>query len=315
MKWKKQGLIYKTDKLSWWQSSHTYCPTPLLLDDRIRIYVTFWDPDKRGRPGYIDVEIDNPKKIIDISGVPCLPLGDRGCFDEDGRTCTSVRWEPHAMFYQMLYIGWQRQVNVPYSLFTGTATSEEGRLFRAPAKIPWLDRTSRAPFTRSGASYVVGDDVLFPHVAYLESNKWIWSVEYQRYWFDSSIALLDTNLDKHIDIVLPRRDGEWCFGRPWIIRKQGKLHMWYVYRKDTEPGHYIQGYAIANDTLEHHPESISFERFIEPPIPLGKAGEFDSESASHATVLEVAPNKYYMFYMGNEFGKEGFGWAEARSLG
>ena len=67
-----------------WAQSHAYIPTPLVLPDRIRVFIAFWDNQQVGRIGYVDVNKNNPLKIINISSSPVLDIGEPGTFDDNG---------------------------------------------------------------------------------------------------------------------------------------------------------------------------------------------------------------------------------------
>ena len=46
--WDKLGKIYCPDGSMWWAKTHAYQPTPILLEDRIRLYIACYDYNKTG---------------------------------------------------------------------------------------------------------------------------------------------------------------------------------------------------------------------------------------------------------------------------
>jgi hypothetical protein len=66
MNWIKKGIVYDSAKFNFdncWNRNSALTPTPVLLSDRIRVYVGFRDDLGVSRIGYVDVEKNNPQKI------------------------------------------------------------------------------------------------------------------------------------------------------------------------------------------------------------------------------------------------------------
>ena len=78
MKWDKKGIIYKPTGLGKWAQHSCLQPTPLVLNNRIRIFVGFRDGDGVSRIGYIDVDAMDPSKVINVSSDPVLDIGMPG---------------------------------------------------------------------------------------------------------------------------------------------------------------------------------------------------------------------------------------------
>ena len=311
MKWEKKGFIYKPDGEMSWMHSHAYLPTPIVLDDTIRIYMAFWDKDKIGRIGYIDVGTDDPKNIKNISPTPCLDIGSPGRFDDHGVSPTGIVMKD-GIFY-LLYMGWHLSQTIPYQLFTGIARSSDGKEFSAYNRAPYFDRTRDAPFARSGVSFV-NDDPSW--TVLVEGIKWIWFPQYKRYWLDTRLVFEQLRHEQLGDrnrchISLSKEPGEFSFGRPWIVEDKRTYHLFFNTRKVIDPTIYTQHYAYSEGNLNNG--SMMFNRLISPLLELGKEGEFDSKSMSHASIIKVK-DKWLMFYCGNDFGGEGIGYAECKDL-
>src|ERR1019366_8908621 len=67
-----------------WMHSHAQIPTALVLDDRIRIYVTVRPEQRTSLTTFVDVDIQDPQKVLYVHKEPILPLGDPGTLDEFG---------------------------------------------------------------------------------------------------------------------------------------------------------------------------------------------------------------------------------------
>ena len=146
MKWIKQGLIFSADNNFEWMASHASIPVPDRLSAEVlRIYFGTRDQQGRSHIAYIDVEPDNPRKIIHLSDRPLLPLGRAGTFDDSGvMPSWIVDCGQRKFFY---YIGWNPQVTVAYRVSIGLATSEgEAPNFIKYSEGPICDRCVNEPF-------------------------------------------------------------------------------------------------------------------------------------------------------------------------
>lgn len=91
VKWHKQGLVYSVAGQSDWAHSHTHKPTPLLVDARtLRIYFGVRGTDGRTRTTFVDVDPDDPLRVLRVPSEPVLDLGPIGAFDDSGANVCSV---------------------------------------------------------------------------------------------------------------------------------------------------------------------------------------------------------------------------------
>ena len=125
MHWKKLGVVYSPDGSQPWAKSHAMIPTPFRLNDEvIRIFVTFCDANGIGRPGFVDISVHNPLKVLNVSQQPLLELGKPGTFDENGLLACSVLDLGNGNMY-MYYVGFELGTKIRYRLLTGLAISED----------------------------------------------------------------------------------------------------------------------------------------------------------------------------------------------
>jgi len=298
MKWKKLGHVYVANGEYGWAQTHAYIPTPLVLDDeRIRIYVAFWDKDQVGRIGFVDVDANNPLKVLRVSKQPVLDIGEPGTFDDSGVTPTSIVDNKRKKF--IYYMGWQRGVKVRYFLFTGLAIADkEGETFKRYSKVPILDRSNEELFVRSAAHVIIDNSVY--KMWYVAGSKWIdvkgkkvptYNIRYMESndgfsWGKRGTVCLELS-----------NDDEFGFGRPFVI-KEGQLYkMWYSIRTISKG--YRLGYAESMDGLNWE------RKDDEVGIDVSERG-WDSEMICFASIVDVN-EKRYMFYNGNNYGETGFG--------
>ena len=166
MKWQKQGLIF-SPKDGW---SHAQVPTPLVCDGFIRVYYSSRPEPDLSLTNFVDLDADDPAKILYVNPNPILELGKPGTFDEHGiMPSCAVRRGRQVFLY---YSGWSRAVSVPYINTTGLAVSEDGgKTFEKISEGPVLGRGLHDPYSatcpmvlREGATW---------HMWYGSGSGWI----------------------------------------------------------------------------------------------------------------------------------------------
>jgi len=306
MKWIKKGLIFKTENNFDWMVSHASIPVADRVNDNVlRIYFSARDEQGRSRPAYIEVEADNPQKIVYMHDKPILPLGKLGTFDDNGIMPSWI--VNHNGRKYLYYIGWNPQVTVSYRLSIGLAISEDrGETYRKYSEGPICDRAIDEPYFNTAPCVLVDGDVWrmwyvsctgweiinewpepFYHVKYAESSDGI-------HWRKAGRVCID--YDDFTDAI----------GRPCVFINNGIYKMLYSYRsaKDyrTDPKQsYRLGYAESMDGINW------VRKDDEVGIDRSESG-WDSEMMEYCSVYEHEGRKY-MLYNGNGFGRSGFGYA------
>lgn len=305
MKWYKKGVIcsHKDFDLPWYKSN-TMVPTPFITSDgTLRILLTFCDQDNVGRIGFVDVDPDDPSKILGHSAKPSLDIGERGAFDDHGVVTASVVRNGDELW--LYYSGYQLGVSYPYTIFSGLAISEDdGLTFRRYSRVPILDRTEKEMFSRC-APIVVKEGGLY---------KMWYLADYKTGWVDNRGKLQPHYITKYLTsddgIHWGMDEGTHCFtfkgdlehglAKPSVWR-QGQLYRMIYSIRHLETG-YRLGYAES-------PDGIFFERQDEKVgIDVSPTG-WDSEMICFGSVLQKK-DKTYLFYCGNHYGLDGFGFAE-----
>ena len=299
MKWIKKGLIFSPNGSIEWMNSHSYIPTPFILNKNIiRIFVAFWDKHKVGRIGFIDVDAECPKKIIKVSPYPVLDIGDNGTFDDNGVAPSSIiEEEDHLKLY---YFGFQKGYKIRYFLFGGLALSfDRGNSFFRYQKTPIIDRINDEYFLRS-APFILKEDGLYK-MWYTSGTHWI-EVN------NKSVPVYNIRYLESFDgkdwkgkgkLCIDLKLGEHGLGRPWIIKYNSKYRMFYSIRYKSI--NYRLGYAESYDGINW------IRKDEEIGIDVSSNG-WDSEMICFPSVIKYK-DRFYMFYNGNNYGETGFGYA------
>lgn len=131
-RWDRLGNIFDPlrQKPHPWMMEFAQCPTPFLLDDAtVRVYfATRPSRDAEGlyvsRPGFVDLDRGDLRRVVAIAERPALDLGRVGTFDEFGVMPSSVLRVGGEVY--MYYTGWTRMASVPYTTAIGVAVSRDG---------------------------------------------------------------------------------------------------------------------------------------------------------------------------------------------
>ncbi len=300
MKWIKKGLIYCPDGTYDWAKKYAFPPTPYFIkEDILRIYVAFCDKNTVGRIGFVDVDPDNPSKILKISQKPVLDIGSPGAFDENGILPTCVLKSEDELF--MYYVGYQLGYKVRYFQFEGLAISKDGgNSFQRYSKVPIIDRSDIEMLNRTSA-YVIKENDIFK-MWYVGGSEWtyvdgkhlpIYNMRYlesddgKKWGGEGEVCIDFGNEDEH------------AFGKPFVLRENGIYKMWYSIR--TRSKNYRLGFAESKDGLKWE------RKDDEIGIDVSKSG-WDSEMIAYSSIFKHKGN-VYMFYNGNNCGETGFGYA------
>ena len=301
MRWHKRGHIYVPPGDVDWAQHYAFPPTPHRLSDAVlRLYVAFCDADTVGRVGYVDVKADAPDQILGVSPHPVLDIGAPGMFDENGVVPTCVVPVGDRLF--MYYVGFQRGTKVRYFQFQGLAVSSDGgESFERVQRVPVLERSDAEPLNRTSAFVRRGGEGF--QMWYVGGGEWTTVGE-------KPLPVYNLRYMESPDGVSWGREGRVCldfadpdehaFGRPWVWEREDGLAMLYSVR--TRSKDYRLGFARSAD-------GIAWERRDqEVGIDVSVSG-WDSEMIAYGSVVQN-DGRTFLFYNGNERGRNGFGYAE-----
>jgi hypothetical protein len=312
--WQKQGLLLKvSDIKNEFIQSHASIPFAFhVQDSQYRIFFSSRDKNGKSLPYYINCEI--AEGLIQLTGAPQGPfmdLGELGTFDDSGIMPTCVL--RHNGLVYMYYIGWNPQVTVSYRLAIGLAISEDdGETFKRYSKGPVCDRTLEEPFFNT-APFVIRENGIW-RMWYISCTRWQILNNYPEPSYHVKYA-------ESTDGIHWKKDGTICLdyderaqalGRPCVIKEGDIYNMFFSFRKTgdyrtTKGAGYQIGLATSADG------KVWQKKYDETGISLSEVG-WDDKMMEYCHVFKHQ-NRFYMLYNGNDFGKEGFGYAVADKLG
>ena len=309
-KWKKLGLIFDpTDRFDWMQT-HAQLPVVIPLTTGccdgmpnclFRIYFATRDNQQRSQVGFVDIDINNPKEILNISKKPVLEFGEMGYFDEHGVYPSSII-EVDGKLY-MYYIGWNKGAEYPmFYASIGLAISEDGgNTFKKYSKAPIMSRSEYDPWMVT-APFVFKDDDIY-RMNYISGLRWerskngdLKSFYHIKYAESVDAINWKRNGDVAIDFL---NQNERDISKSCII-KENNIYKAY-FATNTKDNPYQLKYAESVDGIHYVRKDNDLN------LNLSKVG-FDTEMMSYPYVILINGKKY-MFYNGNQFGKEGIGLA------
>jgi hypothetical protein len=299
MQWEKLGLIYKPAGEDNWKMHSALTPSPVVFEDKVRVYAGLRDKEGISRIGYVDLDKNDPTKVIKVSEKPVIDIGVDGSFDDNGVILGDIIRVGDKLY--MYYVGFQLVKKVKFMAFTGLAISgDSGETFAKYSQVPVLDRRENALccnavhtviykdnkfrcWLGAGSTWATINDVLYPsyNVKCIESSDGI--------HFDQP----------SIDCLKFSRPGEYRMGRPKVYETPNGYEMIFTWG-DLE-GNYRMGYAVSKDGMnwERKDDEVNFHP---------SADGWDNKWVSYGALFNVN-NQTYMVYNGNEMGKDGFGLA------
>jgi hypothetical protein len=305
MIWKKRGLIcdHKTINLTWYKKN-ILVPLPYLKEKTcLRIFAGFCDNKNISRIGYVDVDPNNPKKIIKYSKKPILDIGRSGKFDDSGVVPASIlKWKNKLYLF---YSGYQRCIKVPYMIFSGCAVSyDNGDTFKKTSlDVPLLDR--------------VPGEINFRCAPLVFRHKKIFRMLYTADESDGWIEIKGKKMPKYSlriiesqsPVVWPKKTGvpaikfsckdEHGLACASVWTERGLFKLIYSIRSRSKK--YRLGYAESTDGKYFR------RKDSEIGIDVSEKG-WDSEMIAFADQIKVQ-KKTLLFYCGNNYGQDGMGFA------
>jgi hypothetical protein len=313
-KWKKLGVVFNPldiyDRPEW-MYEYSQAPSVLIFDSFIRVY--FSCRPKRDQNGqyvsysaFVDLDRYNLFLVKKISQNPILKLGELGSFDEFGTYPVSViRRENEIWAY---YAGWTRCESVPFNVSIGCAISNNnGESFNKLGNGPILSYSPNEPFTISGPKIRKFNDKFY--LFYIAGDSWVLNNGKPEISHKIRLAISDDGIvwDKHNKNLIPDNWGEnESQASPDVIYANGKYHMffcgWLPNSFRLTKSRKI-GYAFSTDLINW----TRNDSIVGIDVSLERG--FDNEMIAYPHVFEL-DGKTYMFYLGNEVGRYGFGLAE-----
>lgn len=311
--WKKLGRVFDPDTIHDrpWLKQFAQAPSVIIFEKFVRVYFSTRPlPDARGqycsRSGYVDLNRTNLMEVLAVSREPVLALGDLGDFDEFGTYPISVA--RNGEDFVAYYAGWTRCESVPFNVGIGMARSTNGGVsFEKLGKGPILSYSIDEPFVLSGPKIRKFGDMW--QLWYIAGKKWIMAhgkpEPVYRIRMASSVDGIHWTKQNR-DLIPNKVEDDEAQASPDVFFHNGRYHMFFCYRYSTnyrgkEHGYRI-GYAVSGDMYNWTRDDSK------AGIDVSDSG-WDSEMVSYPHVFEL-DGEVYMFYLGNQVGKHGFGLAK-----
>jgi hypothetical protein len=311
-KWEKKGKLFDPTGIGPFMQNYAQNPNAIDLGDKIRVYFTT-------RPGksdeglfvsytsFVDLDRYDLSKVLYVHKEPVLKLGNCGDFDQYGIMPGSIVHLKESGEIWLYYVGWTRMSAVPYNWAIGLAISVDGGFnFKRFGKGPILGATNDEPYLQA-----------CPRVIKMGSENWImfyqsglrWN-EYNDHMESVYVTMFASSKDginwkRNGKQVIPSLVNEECQTSASVLEYGGIYHMFFSYRhgidfRNVENGYRI-GYAYSTDMIFW----IRNDKMA--GIEVSSEG-WDSEMICYPHIAEIGSD-IFMFYCGNYFGRDGFGYA------
>lgn len=296
----KKGFIYCPHGEHEWEINTFMTPHAMRIEPgAIRIWGGVRDKDGISRIKYIDVDENDPSKVLYISEVPALDVGRPGCFDDNGVILGDIM--PHGNELYLYYVGFQHVQKVKFFAFSGLAISQDGgKHFERYSEVPVMDRTTTGRFGRCIHTVLKDNEIYKCYYAVINDWKYINNIPYPIYniWYTESNDGIHFKPDDDW-LCVDTKGNEYRIGRPKVYKTLTGYEMFYT--RDLVSKDYLAGYATSKNgkDWERHDELFNLSK--------SETG-FDSEMACYPVRIDTDKNRY-LIYNGNGMGKDGIGYA------
>lgn len=313
--WKKLGKLFdpRDYEGQTWMHEFAQSASSLVLADRVRVY--FSSRPKRDEKGmylsylsYIDLDRQNPMRIVGICKRPPLELGKQGTFDEFGTNPISVIRDGDEI--RVYYAGWTRCESVPINGAIGVAISRDGgETFQRLGDGPVISYSPDEPFMM-GSPRIRRFNGKW-QLWYVSGKEWLKTEGKPEPVYKIRLATSDDGINwiKYGRDLLEDRLENECQACPDVLFQDGQYHMFYSYRNShnykVKEGGYRIGYAVSDDMLNWH------RRDEAAGINVSAEG-WDSQMVNYPHVF-MLDGATFMLYQGNEIGRTGIGLAKLMS--
>jgi predicted GH43/DUF377 family glycosyl hydrolase len=315
-KWNKLGLVYNPTihARHTWMQEQAQNPYAIDMGEYVRVYFNCrGERDQEGKSksliGFVDLDRNDIFKIMRVSKNPILSLGEKGSFDEFGVMEGAII--KRGDYYFLYYCGWTRMLSVPYNWAIGLATSSDrGITFHRFGKGPIIGPSINEPFLQAGCSAILLLDGVY-HLWYTSGIKWIDTGEKPESVYQIMHATSIDGIDwkrEGKSVINPVIDDE-SQASPTIIFIKNRWHMLFSFRHSINFRNKERGYRLGYAWSENHSEWHRDDN--QAGLDLSESG-WDSEMICYPNFFELN-NRIFLFYCGNDFGKEGFGVAELQN--
>lgn len=296
MNWRKISHVFCPDDEFPWMKTHASNPVAEhLRGDVYRVYFSTRKENNVSSIAFVDIDLNNPTDILNLSDKPVLEPGDIGLFDDAGVSMACIL--NHQDEKYLYYLGWNIVANVPWHNSIGVAKlNKETEEFEKVSKAPLLDRCDADPYSLS-YPYVLNDEGTF-RLYYGSNLKWGSEQVDMAHLIKYAEGSDPLTWNRQGHVALPfANDSEYAMSKPCVIKDEDCYRMWYSFRGKA----YRIGYAESSD-------GVNWARKDDQAgITVSDSG-WDSETVEYPFVFDHEGTRF-MLYNGNAYGATGFGLA------
>jgi hypothetical protein len=305
-RWHREGLLVPVKAGHPWWRSHAQLPTILQLSDRLwRVYFAARDGDNRSRILAVDLDPGDNMRVLVEHFEPLLDLGPPGAFDHAGvgpATAIVVNGE-----VRLYYGGLIVRRDVSGQVMIGLAVSDDGLRFRRAFAGPVHGVGPFDPYFTSPP--IVLRTVDGYRMWYAGGTQWRKVNDNLELYYEIRTTRSSDGMawDLRSETAVALQPEQAGLGRPWITETSGGRRLWVsrrgeAYRGPGEGAYQLVSFAADNSgAFSESAEPVQFEN---PP----GTGDFDSWMQAYACIVPYGRD-LVMLYNGNDFGREGVGWA------
>jgi hypothetical protein len=307
--WVRRGMLFRRPADVGWWASHAQAVTPLVLEPRRwRLYFSGRDAQNRSRILFVDVDPLDGMRVIERCFEPVLELGAPGSFDSAGQGACAALVRGGAV--HLYYVGVHLRRDVPYGLAVGLAASPEGKGFERLVPGPVLSTGPQDPWF-SSAAHVTDDAAGGATAWYTSGTGWVELPGGGRdpvYELASASSPDGIRWTRRPAAQVAAAGGAGGLTRPWAVTIGGQRLLFFAergtfgFRSDS-----AQAYRLRQVPLDPAgtPSGPAVPvAFANPPGP----DDWDGFMQAYPSVLPLQGG-HVMFYNGDGFGRDGFGWA------
>lgn len=311
--WTNRRKLLTPSEFNDWGKTHAQVPYYFAHEGKKRIFFTS-RPPRNSDGSYVshihsaEIETINSRfQVKKLNREALLPLGELGCFDETGTMPCSVVYNSERNEVWLYYVGWNLCKNVPYDCAIGLAVSTDGgETFKKYSSGPILGQNVHSPFL-VGCPRVYRFENTW-YLFYLSGVKWVEFEGKKESHYRIRMATSEDGISwlTNDQFCVPMQyelESQTC---PSVFQYGNRYHMYFTFRhtvdfRNPERGYRI-GYAVSDDLKTWNRDDHTGN------FGVSESG-WDSEMVCYPNVNEI-DGKFVMFYCGNSFGYDGFGYSE-----
>ena len=300
--WQKHGLIFQPDPSRAWMRTHAAVPVPMPLHGSIcRVYFSGRDERNRSHVGYFDTDLDTPGRIVNVSADPVVAPGPPGHYDADGVYAEGVVRDGDRV--RLYTIGVTTGATRPlfYAAIGASESLDGGTTFTKLSDAPLMNRSHHDPCLVT-APFVLREGTRW-RMWYVAGTAWTQEPHglqshYHVKYAESADGLAWRRENQ--DCIVADEPDETNIARLWVVNDDGRYRGWFS--ASGRRGYHL-GYAES-------PDGVTWTRADHLAGLSGTPGDWDSDAQAYPAVVRHG-DRWFLFYNGNAFGRDGVGLASA----